>query len=123
MRKISMSAILRLFKRKPQVNIIAADGGVINIGLMNAAQILTDQLMVLEQVKNDAKKQGDRGIIEAISEKPVKLIFASEEAKRAVLSVEENPFKCLLLVDVEVKSHEGRPKIYKIYTVKEIIRD
>jgi len=88
-----------------------------------STQIFNDQLMQLEQVKNDARRKGDRGIITEISDKPVKLYFACEEAKQAVLGIEDNPFKCLFLVDVEVKFHEGKPKIYKIYSVKEIVRD
>jgi len=78
---------------------------------------------LLPKVKNDAKKQGDKGIITDISNKPVKLIFASDEAKKAVLEREDNPFKCLFLVDLEVISHEGKPKVYKIYSVKEAIDD
>jgi len=88
-----------------------------------STQIFSDQLMQLEQVKNDARRKGDRGIIADISDKPITLYFASDEAKNAVLGLEDNPFKCLFLVDLEVKFHEDKPKIYKIYAVKKIIRD
>lgn len=87
-----------------------------------ASRILEDQLMVLEQVKNDAAaKSGDRGIIEAISTKPVKLQFASETAKRTVLNLQENPLQCVFQVTVEVRSTGGRPVLYRIIEVADII--
>jgi len=67
-----------------QLNIIVADGGTLNIGSIDAnaiqnsanryigpqlpsTQFLTDRIMILEQVKNDAKKQGDKaGIVEPL---------------------------------------------------------
>jgi hypothetical protein len=88
-----------------------------------ASKVLADQLMVLEQVKNDAlAKSGDRGIIEAVSTKPVKLQFSSEQAKRSVLEMHENPFECVFQVNVEVRSSGGRPVLYRILDVSEIIR-
>ncbi|MBY3233174.1 hypothetical protein [Rhizobium laguerreae] len=87
-----------------------------------ASKMMPDQLLVLEQVKNDAtSKTGDRGIIEAISSKPVKLQFSSEQAKRAILGVHHNPFECVFQVNVEVRSTGGRPAIYRILDVTEII--
>lgn len=128
-----------------QLNIQVMDGGTVNIhqtinvtsldanAMQNGAKrflgpqlpasyVATDQLMTLEQVKNSAKAStGDRGIIETISEKPVKLHFLSEEAKRRVLELQENPLKCVFLVDVDVRSAEGRPTLYRVLEVKDVI--
>jgi len=100
-----------------------AAGRYIGAQTFPSTQFFSDQLMQLEQAKNNASRKGDRGIIAEISDKPVTLYFASEEAKQAVLGLGDNPYKCLFLVDLEVKFHEDKPKIYKIHSVKKIIRD
>lgn len=87
-----------------------------------ATGIHPDQLMTLEQVKNSAKaKTGDRGIIETISGKPVKLQFLNDEGKRKVLDLDGNPLKSVFLVDVEVRSVEGKPTLYRIIEVKDVM--
>ncbi|ASP92488.1 hypothetical protein [Sinorhizobium meliloti] len=87
-----------------------------------STQVLPDQLMILEQVKNSASaKSGDRGIIEAVYPKPVRLQFSSEEAKRRVLDLQENPLQCVFQVNVEVRSIEGRPALYRIIEVTDVI--
>lgn len=83
--------------------------------------IRPDELMTLEQVKNSAKTTtGDRGVIEAISDRPVKLQFLSDEAKRKVLDLHENPFQCVFLVDVEVRTVGGKPALYRVLEVKDV---
>lgn len=128
-----------------QMNINVSDGGVVNIhqhihfipveanAIQNkvdqylgpklpAEQIMADKLMVLEQVKNNpSSKSGDRGVIEAISPKAVKLQFVSEEVKRKVLELKENPLQSVFLVDVDVRSIDGKPMLYRILDVKDII--
>jgi len=128
-----------------QLNITAMDGGVVNVhnhfhvapveanAIQNgvarflgpqlpSSQFMSDQLMVLEQVKNNATaKSGDRGIIEALSSKAVKLQFASEEVKRKVLDLHENPLQCVFQVNVEVRSAGGRVAQYRILEVTDVI--
>lgn len=127
-----------------QMNVIVSSGGVVNINNVtinsteaNAIQNkvanyiapklpaqmgMADQLLVLEQVKNNpSSKSGDRGIIETISTKAVKLQFVSEEVKRKILEIKENPLQCVFLVDVDVRSIEGKPMLYRILEVKDII--
>ncbi|WP_434732910.1 hypothetical protein NL154_15160 [Rhizobium sp. YTUHZ044] len=88
-----------------------------------SSQFLSDQMMTLEQVKNAAAaKTGDRGIIESVYSKPVRLRFASEEAKKRVLDLHENPFECVFLVNVEVRSAAGKPALYHILEVTDVIR-
>jgi hypothetical protein len=87
-----------------------------------SSQILSDQLMVLEQVKNNpAAKSGDRGIIETITSKAVKLQFVTEETKRAVLDIEANPLHYVFQVNVEVRSVGGKPALCRIIEVVEAI--
>ena len=127
-----------------QMNINVSEGGVVHINNVtinsteaNAIQnkvanyiapklpaqmIMFDQLLVLEQVKNSlSSKSGDRGIIETINPRAVKLQFVSEDVKRKVLDLKENPLQCVFLVDVDVRSVEGKPMLYRILEVKDII--
>jgi hypothetical protein len=72
------------------------------------------------QTRDDVKAQtGDKGVIERFSDKPVKLLFASEEVKRAVLEVEENIFRLVFIVDVRVHKVSGRVAAYTVYRVHE----
>jgi hypothetical protein len=87
-----------------------------------AIEIVRDRLLTLEQVKNVASaKTGDRGIIESVWPKAVKLQFLSETAKQQVLSLAENPFQRVFLVDAEVHAANGRPALYRIIDVKDVI--
>ena len=69
-----------------------------------AREIKRDVLLVLDQVKNSpTAKTGDRGVIEEIWHLPVKLRFMSEEAKRKVLELQDNPFKSQ---DYTLRTHD-----------------
>jgi hypothetical protein len=85
-------------------------------------EVRQDQILSLFQVRGDASaKVGDRGIIESISPRPVKLIFASEEVKRQIIDQPENPFQKLFLVDIEAKATEGKVRLYRIFSVKDVL--
>jgi len=57
-------------------------------------EVHQDQILSLSQVRGDVSaKVGDRGIIESISLRPVKLIFASEDVKRQIIEHPDNPFQ------------------------------
>ena len=76
--------------------------------------------LYLVQVRDDPKGQvGDRGVVEKFSNRPVRLQFMNEVAKRAVLESSENPFKLVFIVDGEVGYVEDRPALYKISYVHE----
>jgi|GEM_PF-368130 len=67
------------------------------------------------QARKDVKSQvGDRGIIESISKKPVKVIFGTEGIKARMLLETENPFKFGYVVDVVVETVKDKPAVYKI---------
>lgn len=57
---------------------------------------------------------GDKGIIESISPKPVKVLFDNENIKSKIMLGEENPFRYGYIVDVLVETIEGKPAAYKI---------
>lgn len=84
-------------------------------------QFASDQLLILEQVKNSATaKSGDRGVIEQISSRPVRLQFSSEQVKRQILELTNNPFQQIFQVNVEVRSVEGKPAMYRIIEVLDV---
>ncbi len=85
-------------------------------------EVHQDQILSLFQVRGDVSaKVGDRGIIESISPRPVKLIFASENVKRQIVDQPDNPFQKLFLVDVEAKATEGKVRLYRIFAVKDVL--
>lgn len=74
------------------------------------------QLFYFFQARDDrSAAQGDRGIIEAISKRPIKTIFANKRAKAATLG--EALFKKAYVVDVDVQTVDDRPKLYRILEV------
>ena len=62
---------------------------------------------------------GDKGIIEIVSKLPVKLLFTSEEIKKGILTAPENPFQRVFVVDVEVKTLDHKPALYKVLALKD----
>ena len=83
-------------------------------------QILRDEILTLHQVRGDTKsKSGDRGVIESISKTPVKLWFSSEDIKKGILESPDNPFQRVFVVDVEVKTADSKPALYKVLALKD----
>ena len=82
-------------------------------------QIMHDELLTLHQVRGDTKsKTGDKGVIESISKAPVKLWFTSEQIKKDILESPDNPFQQIFVVDVEVKTADRKPALYKVLALK-----
>lgn len=73
----------------------------------------TQVLMYWAQAAPD--KETDQAVIEAVWPKPVKVILP-DRIKQEILLDEPYPFKKLYIVDVNVQTVKGRPKLYKIQT-------
>ena len=124
-----------------QLNLTVSDGGkvinqfFINSQEANAAQnqiqreienledpdehIQKRKVMVWYQTKFDTESHtGDKAIIEAISKKAVKVIFENNAVKEAMLKGDERyskPWhKLAYIVDVEVQTVNGSPKLYTV---------
>jgi hypothetical protein len=70
--------------------------------------------------KGDVKSQsGDRGIVEAIHKKPLKVIYGSDGLKEKMININGNPFHLAYVVDVKVETIEGKPVAYKIVELHE----
>lgn len=80
------------------------------------------EVLTLEQMRSDVhSKAGDRGVIETFATKPVKLHFMTPEVKAAIIDDPENPFKKAYVVDGQVSRAKGKPALYKIHAVHDVL--
>ncbi len=70
------------------------------------------------------RRTGDRAVIESIWPKPLPVYFmpGAAELKDAMLRREENPFNLAFIVDVDVGTKRGRPVMYIVRKVHDVIR-
>lgn len=71
----------------------------------------TQVLMYWAQIA--ATKNTDQAIIESISPRPIKVIM-DENVKQDLILAEPYPFSKVHIVDVNVQTYKGKPKLYKI---------
>lgn len=91
---------------------------------MPGSNLYEMETMYLFQARNENKsKTGDKGVIEAISGSPKRLIFASEEIKAQIMEGDENLFHFIYVVDVVVEVREGKPVAYKVIKFHERFKD
>jgi hypothetical protein len=70
--------------------------------------------------KGDVKSQsGDKGVIESLSNKALRVIYENDSLKEKMINVEDNPFHLAYIIDVKVETIEGKPAAYKIIDVHE----
>lgn len=72
------------------------------------------------QSRNSDEPSGDRAIIETVSKKPLRTVFADRRLKALLLSVEENIFRCAWLVDATVEYVDGAPRLYRIESIERL---
>lgn len=65
------------------------------------------------QARND-NKQGDKAVIESISNKEVKVIYGTEELKHKMIHEQPHIFDTAYVVDVYVETIKDKPVLYKI---------
>lgn len=82
-------------------------------------------LMYWHQASREAGSRTDRAVIDAIYEKPLKVVFDDEdqEIKNRMISGQSNPFTIGFLVDVELLTIRGRPVAYKVTHLYEVLAD
>lgn len=86
-------------------------------------------LMRLHQSSVDAlrvgKRTSEKGIVERIDLVPRTLVYVSDHAGRVIkgeiLKPEGNPFQKGFIVDLDVETVGGRPRVYRILAVYEVI--
>ena len=81
-----------------------------------------NQALYLEQIKRDVEsKKGNKGVIKELNENSLNLIWENENDKLKMLNCDDNPFKMIFIVDVEIVEVNSEIKIYKILKLHEII--
>jgi hypothetical protein len=79
-------------------------------------------LLYWHQARNDPRSgAGDRGIIESISDAPVKVICINERIKQQMVLDKKNPFREAYIVDVAVETIKGKPAVYKVMALHDKI--
>ncbi|MDO5705473.1 MAG: hypothetical protein Q4G49_10445 [Paracoccus sp. (in: a-proteobacteria)] len=86
-------------------------------------------LMRLHQSSADGlkldKRTSEKGIVERIDITPRTLIYASDRAgeriKNEILNGDGNPFQKGFIVDLDVETVGGKPRVYRILDVHEVI--
>ena len=108
------------------INLASVEANAVQNGIRRQIEALPetrngkhlDQVLYWYQVRDDAaKKPGDLAVIERFDRRPVKVRFASDEVKHAMLDAPENLFKRLFVVDVDVTEIDERPVLYRILQV------
>ncbi len=81
--------------------------------------IHTAQLLSMFQIRDIDNKNGNKGTIEALFEKPLNIVFESEDIKRQMLASDLNPLKTAYIVDVIIQTINTKPVAYKILKLHE----
>ena len=69
----------------------------------------------MDQIKRDLDStKGNKGLIKEINEKSLNIIWENEDEKTKMLNCEDNPFKMIFIVDVEIVEVNTETKLYKI---------
>ena len=79
------------------------------------------QLMTIYQVRKDGTPAGNKGVIDAISDKKLGLLFDSDELENKILHSEENPMRKAYYVDVVILTANGKPAAYKVLELHDVI--
>lgn len=79
-------------------------------------------LMYWDRASNtQSNSKTDRARIDAIQDKPVAVAFANADLKNQLLFEPERPFAKAFLVDVEVQTVRGEPRLYKVTRLHDVI--
>lgn len=79
------------------------------------------QLMTIYQVRKDGTLAGNKGVIDAISDKRLGLLFESDELEDKILHSEDNPLRKAYYVDVMILTANGKPAAYKVMELHDVI--
>jgi len=87
------------------------------------SQVQEKKLMYWHQVRNeDGPASGEKAIIEAISNRPIKVIFDSRKLREEMLYSPDNPLKEAYVVDVDVQTVRGKIAAYKILQLHDRVK-
>lgn len=84
-----------------------------------SAGVQTNMVMRWQQANSSPK--GNKGIVESISGEPIRVVFASDDIHQSMIELDKNPFHHAYLVDIDVQTVNGKPALYKITKLHDII--
>ncbi len=95
-----------------------ACGKLLN-SMENETEMKKGVLLYWKQASDSGKPASiDKGIIEELSDKKLKIICINDKLKQEmVLDSDKNPFNMCYIVDVVVKTIEGKPEAYVIHKI------
>ena len=77
--------------------------------------------MTIYQVRKDGTDRGNKGVIDAISDRKLGLVFDSDLLEDEILRSAQNPMLKGYIVDVIVQTVLGKPAAYKIMALHDVI--
>ena len=78
--------------------------------------------LFLEQIKRNLEsKKGNKGVIKELNENSLNIIRDNDDDKFKMLNCDDNPFKMIFIVDVEIVEVNSETKFYRIIKLHEII--
>lgn len=78
-------------------------------------------LMTVYQMRGDLNQTaGNKARIDEISTRSLPVRFDSDSIKSRILGIADNPTRKAFLVDVEVKTAEGRPAVYNVVALHDV---
>lgn len=77
-------------------------------------------LLYWAQARHDNKK-GDKGIVESISRREIKVVFANKDLKKEMIRNQPHIFNVAYLVDIDVQTINDRPAVYKVVKFHEVV--
>lgn len=80
-----------------------------------------NQLMTFFQTRDVKSKVGNKAVIDAISSKPLNVVFDNNRLKCEILDSESNPHKKAYLVDVVIQTIHGNPVAYKVTKLNDVL--
>lgn len=89
--------------------------------ISDEGDVYSRQLMTIYQVQKGGNQAGNKGIIDAISDKKMGLVFDTDELRDKILRSDDNPMKKGYVVDVVVLTAAGKPAAYKILNLHDVI--
>lgn len=80
------------------------------------------QLMTIFQMRGDmSTNAGNKATIDTLANKPLSVVFDTDDLKMQILKNDENPTKKAFLVDVVVMTSNSKKVAYKVVALHEII--
>lgn len=111
--------VLVINMRSEEAKMISHNAGHLLARGVPTEEAFDNEPLTLFQMRD--ARAGDMGFIDRFSEKPVKLTFASDETKNAILHHSDNPWDTIFFVSGVVKTAGGNVAAYHIRALDGVV--